>query len=188
MAQHKIYLSDVVEKTKLGNSMSTSYSYDGETLTIYWNRGKKVERPAELGDAFIVTCNGKLPKLQRLRSPFQKVDKIAWILGFSRDTRTYSYEDYKQLLIENERRNKGTGYRDWEVQSEFYAYADCTQKDSDKLKHLAIWIAPNIPNKEIVSLISQIQCKLYPAKWAEYFLRDQLGLTQDEIEDIVWED
>lgn len=186
MAKHRIYLTENFEKTHLGNSKSTSYSFDGQTLRISWDFGKFIEIKAKVGDAFIVNCNGSLPTITKLKVPQRKVDKIAWILGFPKELRTYSYEDYKELIKKNNKLNDWDGYNYWEVQNEFYAYAICNQQNSDKLKNLAIYISPDIPNSDIVSLISEIKCKQYPKKWVKLFIKNNLNLSLEEFDEIIW--
>lgn len=68
MAKHKITLEEMVSQERIGNSMSTSYSFNGSELTIHWERENKTI-PAKVGESYIVDCGGGMPNVYKFQYP-----------------------------------------------------------------------------------------------------------------------
>jgi hypothetical protein len=81
MATHKIVLSVPFADQRVGNSMSTRTSFDGQTLTVSW-KGQTKSFPAKTGDRVLVTCNGDMPQVTIMQQPTDPVARVAWERSF----------------------------------------------------------------------------------------------------------
>lgn len=177
MALHQIFLTETTEKKHVGNSISTTYSFDGETLKVFWKDNKPIKRKAKIGDVFNINCTGKLPQVSKQVLPTKKTDVIGWLLGFSKVRRARSYEEYKKKL---------NTLTTWEHQTKNYSYAMYKRPNKKALCRLAIFISEDITKDEIIELIEQFPNSSYPRKWAEIILETHLNFTKDEIDKIEW--
>lgn len=102
MANQKLFIEKTtMEAARVGNSMSTTYTYDGSRLTLFWRNRKVAERiGVKAGDAFIVRCDGSEPTISKLKVPHKNDDLLMWLLSFSKEDRAYSAESYQELLAQ----------------------------------------------------------------------------------------
>ena len=81
MATHKIELSAPFADQRVGNSMATTASFDGQTLTVNW-KGQAKSFPAKLSDRALVACNGEMPEVIVMVPPADPVARAAWSRSF----------------------------------------------------------------------------------------------------------
>jgi hypothetical protein len=81
MATHKIVLEVPFADQRVGNSISTRTSFDGQTLTVSW-KGQAKSFPAKPGDRALIACNGEMPEVIVMQPPADPVARAAWNRSF----------------------------------------------------------------------------------------------------------
>ena len=81
MATHKIELSAPFADQRVGNSMATQASFDGQALTVNW-KGQARSFPAKPGNRALIACNGDMPEVIIMVPPADPVSRAAWERSF----------------------------------------------------------------------------------------------------------
>lgn len=103
MSTHRIHLDTIFENQLVGNSMSTTATYDGKNLTINWKKESQ-SFLAKQGSKALVSCNGGFPKVVIMTPPGNPIAKAAWERGF------YANKRYPTLVDLQNAADKLTRY------------------------------------------------------------------------------
>lgn len=188
MALQKLFLTEKVHQERVGNSMSTTYCFDPkrETLTIFWKDQKVCQCKAQLGDAFVVNCNGSEPVVNKLRLPHKNSDLIMWLLSFSKECRTHSQEEFDQLLACQRKEYDWWAYRESEVTGENFRFVLCNRSDCGGVNHIAAFVSDDIGKKEALEMLkkySEIRWIYYPESFVQKVLQDRFGISEQEFQE-----
>lgn len=171
MAIHKIFIGDYnISKIRLGNSRSTDYSYSTDTycLQIFW-RGEEIicQEDVHPGDAFIVSCDGSEPKLNRLFLPKHPNDFLMYILGFGNGLRCHDWDTYNRV-VEEQRKKKLTRDRtEYKFSGDSYYFSFC-EDAAGRTYHLAAIMLEKLEPEEYLEILSDWP---YPIRYPRPFLR-----------------
>lgn len=154
MANQKLFIEANVCNGKVGNSMSTTYTYDGNTLTLFRKGRKVIEKTGvKVGDAFIVKCNGSEPTICKLRVPHRNDDLLMWLLSFDKENRAYSADEYQQLLKQQRERHDQSKCHECSIEGKGYAFTLCSYPDCNGTHRIAAYV--HGANKAMVKEIFQ---------------------------------
>lgn len=155
MANQRLFLEEIVTMERVGNSMSTMYSWDGKILTIYW-KNKIQKKAAKAGDAFVIACNGGEPEVFPLTAPKGREALVMWLCGFNKPDRAFNEEDYTALIKERRRL-----YNFWNYQESIvgdmengWEYRVCNRSDCGGIYHLGAYIKPGISDEGLKAFIA----------------------------------
>lgn len=180
MATQKLFLGSIRnEYAPLGNSMSTSYKFDGTNLYIKWkNEIKQV--PACLGDAFAIGCNGRIPDINLLGIPKKKEDKLAWILGYAKANRFYSKEEFEKNKEEHYKSFKWWNFETRTImESENIIIKFCNRSDGGGIHKCVCVVTPKVTDEEIkeaVKKMIEVDRMEYPISYVEAFVKKEFGI------------
>lgn len=190
MAKHMIFIEGKVKNEQVGTSMSTSYSYDTETmvLTVNWRRQEVFNTPATLGDAFVVDCRGGIPVVKPLGVPRKKTELLMWLAGFNKACRTNTREGFEELLEYQRHEYNWWNYRDDVCSGNNWAFAICNRSDCGGVHHIAAYVGEDIETEDIFEFL-KAYVSLRPFYYPDYFVNNtlvKLGLNDEQIVNLVW--
>jgi hypothetical protein len=81
MSAHTITLDHPFADQRVGNSMSTNATFNGQQLTVAW-KGQKQSFPAKFGSRVMIACGGGFPDVKVMTPPTNLVTRAAWENGF----------------------------------------------------------------------------------------------------------
>jgi hypothetical protein len=122
MASHRLVLGDPFPAGKVGNSVSTTASWDGQTLTVSWKDRWEKRVPARRGDRVAIEPGGLLygggeygPPVDPVRvtiqtPPRDPVARVAWERRFYAAKRRPSLEQLRRDAAAEERYDRPRGY------------------------------------------------------------------------------
>ena len=191
MSKHKIYIGkSSISKVRLGDARSTDYSYDAttKTLTIYW-QGEEVAswENAVVGDAFIVTCDGGAPKLDKMHFPKKPDDFLMYILGFGNGMRCHDWDSYNEALEIQRKAKLINGRKEYEFSTEDdrYVFSFC-EDHKGRIFHLAAIIPQQLTAEEYAIILAEWP---YPIRYPKTFLREAMirrfGIDKKQVEKII---
>lgn len=188
MANQKLFIEKTtMEAARVGNSMSTTYTYDGGRLTLFWRNRKVTERiGVKAGDAFIVRCDGSEPTLSKLKVPHRNDDLLMWLLSFSKEDRAYSAESYQELLAQRREEYDWWGYQDSEYKGDGYAFTLCNRSDCGGVHHIASFVDRKVDKELVKEVFLKWGRGIYwPRVFVERILRDRFGFTDCDLEELA---
>ena len=193
MATHKIFANDTHgERLVVGNSFSTTYTYDAssQTLKVYWKRNLPVvlENVAE-GELIWVSCWGGMPKVKRAKLPRRKADALAWIMDFPKEVRAHSKEEYARLLEKQREEYSWWGYSEYTREGDGWAITLCNRPDCGGVFHIACYISEETAEdkdavKEILKAWSELRWMYYPKAFVSKVLREKFGFSESDLEEV----
>lgn len=187
MALQKLFLTETAHQAQVGNSMSTTYCFDPkrESLTIFWKDQKVCQCKAELGDAFLVNCNGSEPVVNKLRLPHKNSDLIMWLLSFSKECRAHSQEEFDQLLsCQRKEYDWGKAYCESEATGEKFRFVLCNRSDCAGANHIAAFVSDDIGKEDVLEMLKkycEIRWIYYPESFVQKVLQDRFGISEQEF-------
>lgn len=190
MANQKLFVNNAdmfaVKPLQVGNSMSTTYTYDGDVLAIFWKGRKVTERSGvKIGDAFVVSCNGSEPTISKLKVPHRNNDLLMWLLSYERSNRAYSKTNYDQLLAKQRKEYSWWGYHDWGISGKGYAFTLCNRSDCGGVHHIAAYVEGKVTKKMVKEVIQRWERGLYwPKDFVEGLLKKRFGFTDAELKEL----
>ncbi len=189
MANQKLFVSSAdafaVKPLQVGNSMSTTYTYDGSILRIFW-KGNEVTTKTGVkdGDAFIIKCGGTAPTICKLKVPHRNDDLLMWLLSYDKESRAYNEGDYQRLLSQQRKEYGWRGYRDWEVSGKNYSFTLCNHSDCGGVYHIAAYVK-NADKKMAKEIIQKWERGIYwPKSFVKSLLKKRFGFTDAELEEL----
>jgi len=190
MATQKLFLSEIVKKKRrLGNSISTTYEYDGEMLYIYWKTKFRAVN-AQLGDAFYIKCNGNFPEISKLEIPNNNHKLILWLCGYySRNSATNVNRFHE--ITEKMRKQLDKGFYDEvAVNTEEYSFIICNNQRNERL-NVAGYIDESVrltPNKviEILNAYYDINITNMPVDFIKAHLKKRFCLDDADLSKIYF--
>lgn len=185
MANQKLYLTELVETpTQLGNSMSTTYQYQGGKLRIYWKGRLLHEQPAKIGDAFHVNVDGGYLQIHPLKLPKAPSQLVLWLVGVPRPLRTTNREAYNAIANRERKANGWWAHEPWSYPyGNGWSIAMCNRPDCGGIHWVCAYINPAKFNKGMAIEIlktADIQSDC-PLQFAETVLRERLGFSDANI-------
>ncbi len=190
MANQRLFVKEIAHQERVGNSMSTTYCYNPKgQLTIFW-KGEKVADRANVkpGDAFIVSCNGSKPSIDKLKVPHRNDDLLMWLLSFGKEARAHSAEEYT-ILLNNRRDEYGWwNYSEQKISGEGYEFTLCNRSDCDGVHHLASYIDRPVDKgmvKEVLTAWHAVRWLYWPKDFVCRLLQDRFGFTEAELAELI---
>lgn len=188
MALQKLFLTETAHQAQVGNSMSTTYSFDTERekLTVFWRGQKVCERKAKMGDAFVVKCFGSEPTVSKMKLPHRNSDLIMWLLSFPKDCRAYSQEEFDQLFFEQRDIYDWSNYREWQVKGEKFEFILCNRPDCGGVHHMEAFVSDDITKEDVLEMLRKykaIRGIYYPESFVKKVLQDRFGISEEEVDE-----
>jgi hypothetical protein len=194
MATQKVFIENTNgTRMAVGNSMSTTYTYNPgtKTLKVFWKRGEPVVlQNVTEGEPIWVNCWGGIPELKRVKLPRRKADCLAWLMDFSKETRTHSKEEYENLLERQRESYDWWNYQEYTRSNEGWSLTLCNRSDCGGVHHIACYISDEAAeNKDAVKTIlkawSELRWMYYPKEFVKGVLRDRFGFTESDLEEVI---
>jgi len=181
MATHRIFLQYPQETPKrLG--MHSFYIYNDGVLSIY-NRGSLVySGKVNQGEACIVKFQNGNVKVAGLLPPYKKGDFVSWLLGFNKNNRGCTQEEYEAVLEKERFRLHWNEYIEWETVGEHYVFMRCNDPIV-KSRNVACFFSDDITKEEVLELIPLMT--YYPPWYVSKVLQERFGVTEEEFEKAV---
>ena len=173
--------------------MSTTYTYNPETKTlkVFWKRGEPVVlRNITESEPIWVNCWGGVPEVKRIKLPRRKADCLAWLLDFSKETRTHSKEEYESLLERQRELYNWWNYQEYTRSDESWSLTLCNRSDCGGVHHIACMITDAAASdketvKAILSAWSELRWMYFPKEFVKGVLRDRFGFTESDLEEVI---
>lgn len=187
MANQRLFLdNEVACPARVGNSMSTKYTFVEGKLTIYWGGIPMREQKASIGDAYIVVCDGSTPEVKPLKAPKDAPNLILWLVGYPKPLRAFTEAEFDELYKTSKEANSWWGYRDWCYEGDGWKAADCNRSDCGGICRLAAFIDPakftTAVAKEILNG-TDVRPKCSRAYAAKQLRR--IGFTDKDLEEVL---
>ena len=191
MAKHLVFAKNT-EGKRMDVGMSTSLSFDpvSGTLAVYWKRGEPtvIEGVAE-GDPIWISCKGSTPDVRKAKLPRRKASLLAWILGFPKEIRTFSEEEYQNLIGRQRKQNSWWNYQEYTREGRGWALAICNRADCGGIHMLACFVSDEAAAdkesvKDILTAWGELRWISFPRPFVERILRERFGLTESDLEGI----
>lgn len=182
MAIQKLFIEKThTEWKKLGNSMSTEYLYNGKHLNIKWKNAIKTY-PANIGDAFVVNCDGAFPKVSPLKPPRSTGEKLLWLTSFNKKTRATSEKDVKERVKLAEKYG-WWGHKDYHFHKEEKWYLVFgNRKGTTGFNHIAGWVNDDLTKEDIIEFINQFRSWFYFPEWyINKFIKENFDITLNDL-------
>lgn len=177
MAIQKLFIEKThTEWKKLGNSMSTEYMYNGKELGIKWkNQIKKY--PANIGDAFIVNCDGAFPKVTPLTPPKSTGEKLLWLIGFNKHKRAKSENEVLEIARDIERYG-WWGYRDLHFfKKGGWHLVLSNRRGSSGYYPVVGWVSDDLTKEEIEEFVNQYRSWMtFPEWYIQNFIKEHFNI------------
>lgn len=187
MANQRLFVNDpVLEPTRVGNSISTSYTYDGDKLTVFWKRETVEKTGIKPGDGLIISCYGDTPSIKKLGLPHQNADLLMWLCSFNKEARAHSLAEYQKLLEQRRPSFDWWGYSEWEIKGEGYAFTLCNRCDCGGVNHVAAYIDRPVTRAMVKEVLLKWKRGVYfPREFVEKVLRNRFGFTEADLTEIT---
>jgi hypothetical protein len=188
MAKHKVYICNYdVSKIRVGDSRSTDYSYnlETETLTVWW-RGHEVIRRDNVrpGDAFIISCYGGEPTMEKLHLPRSSNDFLLYILGFGNGLRCHDWRSYDEALATQRALKLLPGRTEYMLSGRYYALNVC-EDSAGRPYHLAGIITEDLMPSEYLEILLDWPYEVrYPHDYLRIVIGKRLLLTEKQIDKV----
>lgn len=179
MAKYVVPIVTDVEDQKLGRR--TTYSIRNGIFSVYYKGRRLYSVKAKYGDVLIVNCEGGRTNIQKKAPPVKTGDLIAWLLGFNKNNRGQTEEEYEALMEEYRQQYYTQDYIEWEEEGKHYRFMKCSKGDF-VCYNVASWVEDDITKEEILYLIPQM---VYPHNFEEKILFERCGITRDEFQKAV---
>lgn len=180
MALHKIFLNNEKKEGKIGMSTRYLFNPDKNELKVLWH-GHEVSREAKPGDAFVVECNGGIPKIKKLKLPHSNAELIMWLCNYPKALRTHSKEEFEEKLKEQQKYREWWGYQEWFREGEKYAFGICNREDCGGVHHLVSYVAEDCTKEEFSEALrayGKLRGVYYPKWFVENVLAKRLGINE----------
>lgn len=193
MATQKLYLYEANnEIQRLGNSMSTSYKFDGQELTVYW-KGRKQVVKASMGDAFVVGCYGGMPEVSKLKLPKSNHRLLMWLCGFYSHNSATDSNKFQEILEENREGFNWWNYQEYGPKTDDYSFVLCNRSDCGGEHHVAAYINGNLPLTtekviEILNAYYQVRWSYMPIQFVREVLRKRFHMNDLDFEKIHFDE
>lgn len=184
MANQRLFLTEIIEEeTRLGNSMSTSYLFDGERLKVFWKNKKAYDKPASIGDGYVVKCRGSAPEVLRLKTPRGREATVMWLCYFNNPDRTFSIEDYEELIEKRRELHRWWNYEEYTHGNRDigWEYKLCNRSDCGGICRIAAYVKKGASDEVLEEFIKDYAATRglsFPQEFVEKTLRD-IGLNLD---------
>jgi len=185
MAEHKIFVEDAKNK-RIG--ASTTYTYDAKNreFILFW-KGKKVQTVENVdeGEPIWVNCNGEGALARRLRLPNRRSSCLMWLLGFAKDLRAHSRDEYEVLYEQQLDENDWWNLQSYTTEGHGYAMSLCNRRDCGGVVYLAAYISDKAAGnrRKVKEILHQWQV-YYPNAFVKKVLRERFKFTDEDIADV----
>ena len=190
MATQRLYLYEKNnEAKKLGNSMSTSYKFDGQELTVYW-KGKMKSTKANKGEAFVIKCNGGIPEIAKLKLPKNNHKLLMWLCSFYSENSATTLEQFESVIEKKRSEFSWWNYHEYcaEKMGE-YSMVLCNRPDCGGEHHVAAYIDGRLPLTgekvtEILNAYYEIRWSYIPVAFVKAVLKRRFQMNDLDLEKI----
>ena len=184
MANHKLFITKNIQEGNVGSSMSTTYSFDNGILTLFWKGRTVLTQPAKVGDAYMVRCNGDIPKIIPLALPHSDEEKVMWLCGYNKYCRALSREQYEEVLAKNREARNWWNYREYTRSGDGWVVTLCNRPDFGGVHHVVAYIekgASKATLKEFLYGYLELRWFYFPKEFVQHVLKDiEIELDYDE--------
>ena len=190
MAREKLFLKQYEEHKKISGNYWYSYLEEGNSnvLRVYKGKQQLYQQKADIGDAFEVIIKKCVHKEKVFVSPMQPPRKdwevIGWLMGFGRNERVSTYEEYVSLLETRREECQKPGYVESTTEGPNFAFTECSFVNGkhQEYKYLACWVDEEITKAEICHLIPEY---VYPEQYVRKVLFERFGITAEEFNEAL---
>lgn len=185
MANQRLFIIQNVQEGNVGSSMSTRYSFNNGTLSIFWKGRTVLTQSAKVGDAYLVECKGDIPKIMPLSLPHGNEEKVMWLCGFNKYCRALSREEYKEVLAKNRAARNWWNYREYTRSGDGWVVTLCNRPDFGGVHHVVAYIEKGASKailKEFLEGYLQLRWFYFPKAFIQKVLED-MGIELDYKED-----
>ena len=192
MANQKLYLYEATDEiTKLGNSMATSYFFDGQELTVFW-KGRKKSVIAHIGDVFFIECNGSMPEISKIKLPKNNYKLVLWLCGFYGYNSAIDIDKFKEIVENRRQELHWWGYREYGPEKEEYSLLLCNRSDCGGEYHVAGYIDKNMPltKEKVIEILNdyyRIRWSYFPERFVKEILQKRFCMDETDLSRIHFE-
>lgn len=187
MARGKVFINQYVAHKEICDDYWYSYLKEetSNILRIYKKDKPKYCKEAEIGDAFEVIIKKSNNKeevfIWPMTPPKRDWEVIAWLMGYSRNERVSTYEEYLSLLETRREECQKPGYVEATTEGPNFAFTEYSLVNDEKHEYhyLACWVDEEITKNEICHLISEF---VYPEQYVKKLLSKRFGITAEEYD------
>lgn len=178
MARHPVFCTEEIPITQIGEN--SAYSYRDGVISVYRKGHLVHEEKANYGDAFSILCYKGRTILKKMIPPTKKTDLVAWLLGFPKESRSRSYEEYERKIQKYYQANEEylADNAEWEVTGSSYMLCACKRKTGDTNYGIACFICEAISLNEILELVPQM---IYPEWYTYKILAENFNVTKEDF-------
>lgn len=185
MANQRLFITEDSQEGNVGSSMSTTYSFDNGTLTLFWKGKTVLVQPAKVGDAYLVKCNGDIPKIMPLALPHGNEEKVMWLCGFNKYCRALSHEKYEEVLAKNRAARYWWNYREYTQSGDGWVVTLCNRPDCGGVHQVVAYIekgASKATLKEFLEGYLRLRWFYFPKPFVQKVL-NEIGIELNYKDD-----
>lgn len=185
MANQRLFITEDSQEGNVGSSMSTTYSFDNGTLTLFWKGKTVLVQPAKVGDAYLVECNGDIPKIMPLALPHGNEEKVMWLCGFNKYCRALSHEKYEEILSKNRVARSWWNYREYTQSGDGWVVTLCNRPDCGGVHQIVAYIekgASKATLKEFLEGYLRLRWLYFPKPFVQKVL-NEIGIELNYKDD-----
>ena len=186
MARGTIFITNYVHRKEIKEEYWYSYLKEGkkDLLRVYKQEEQIFEQEVRQGDAFEVIIKGNKTFVTPMTPPRKDWEVVAWLLGYSKNERTSSYQEYTELLEDKREKYEKPGCVESMLEGpnfEFIEYSHVTDP-MHEYHNLVCFIDEEITKSEICHLIPEF---IYPQQYVKKVLFERFGITDEEFKNAI---
>lgn len=182
MARGSIFITNYVERKEIMHGYWYSYLEEGikKVLRVYKQEELIFEQEAGKGDAFDLLIRGSKTLLTPMTPPRKDWELIAWLLGYSKNERTHSYQEYLEILERKREKCESPGYVESILEGPHFEFSEYSNVDDEnhEYNNLVCYIDEEITKNEICHLIPEF---IYPQQYVKELLLKRFGIADKEF-------
>lgn len=182
MARGTIFITNYVQRKEVKDDHWYSYLEEDtkKVLRVYNQEELIFEQVANQGDAFEVLIKGSKTFVTPMTPPRKDWEVVAWLLGYSKSERTFSYKVYLELLEQKREKYETPGYVESILEGPHFEFSEYSNVDdaNHEYRNLVCYVDEDITKNEICHLIPEF---VYPQQYVKKVLSDRFGITDEEF-------
>jgi len=188
MAMQKLYITGRnVERTKLGNAISTEYAVHDGVLTTFW-KDEKMSMPVKAGTMFIAMTGGGLPKLTKVNPPMRREDTLMWAIGVPKPLRAYSQSSFERIVAQSAADEAWALFQSWTSRGPHWAVSTCSRPGCGGYTWLGAFIdarGAKVDKAFAKEFLVANHKAVWPAPFLGRVLQAKFGLSDEEWEELI---
>ena len=179
----KIYLFQIPQEERI--TPESYVKFDGETIKLYVHGVSVYAEPASLGDAYSTVENRGRIYLLKSGRPKNRGGIVAWLLKFSKESRTGNYDKIQNILFNECKRCKRhkRNHKNCEIRAlkwENYEIYICAANNDTGYRSVAAWVSDMISKEEVLQLVKYMS--YYPDEFVKWHLKEYFSVSESEYE------